>query len=186
MCVYVCFFLKIHVLKIVIERWFWELNMLIGSLVELHVGLHSCLCFSHLEKLVLKVSSTPPRYLAVCRASSAFSYRNPDSSSNTWWIDWEYFCLIDNFSIPSGSIEISPTSSTASRQLGRSIKILFLCLWFVPRYLFDTCICRCSVLSTPVSTPLDRSRSSVHALFFTCFAYFFYLCVYSILFLFFL
>ena len=37
--------------------------MLIGSLVELHVGLHSCLCFSHLEKLLLKASSTPPRYL---------------------------------------------------------------------------------------------------------------------------
>ena len=37
--------------------------MLIGSLVELYVGLHSCLCFSHLEKLVLKASSTPPRYL---------------------------------------------------------------------------------------------------------------------------
>ena len=37
--------------------------MLIGSLVEFHVGLHSCLCFKHLEKLVLKASSTPPRYL---------------------------------------------------------------------------------------------------------------------------
>ena len=34
--------------------------MLIGSLVELHVGLHSCLCFSHLEKLVLKAGLTPP------------------------------------------------------------------------------------------------------------------------------
>ena len=37
--------------------------MQIGSLVELHVGLHSCLCFSHLEKLVLKAGSTSPRYL---------------------------------------------------------------------------------------------------------------------------
>ena len=37
--------------------------MLIGSLVELHVGLHSCLCFSHLEKLFLKAGSTPSRYL---------------------------------------------------------------------------------------------------------------------------
>ena len=37
--------------------------MLIGSLVELHVGLHSYLCFSHLEKLLLKASSTPPRHL---------------------------------------------------------------------------------------------------------------------------
>ena len=37
--------------------------MVFGSLVELHVRLHSCLCFSHLEKLVLKVGSTPPQYI---------------------------------------------------------------------------------------------------------------------------
>ena len=60
MCVYV---FEIHVLKFFFERWFWELNMLIGSLAELHVGLHSCLCFLHLEKLVLKAGSTPPQYL---------------------------------------------------------------------------------------------------------------------------
>ena len=74
--------------------------MLFGSLVELHVGLHSCLCFSHLNKLLLKAGLTRPRYLAICRASSAFSYRNPD-----------------NFSTPSGSIEKAPISSTASRHL---------------------------------------------------------------------
>ena len=37
--------------------------MVFGSLVELHVGLHSYLCFSLLEKLLLKASSTPPRHL---------------------------------------------------------------------------------------------------------------------------
>ena len=37
--------------------------MVFGSLVELHVGLHSCMCFSLLEKLLLKASSTPPRHL---------------------------------------------------------------------------------------------------------------------------
>ena len=57
MCV--CFFLEIHVIKIIIKRWFWEINMLSGSLVELLVGLHSCLCFSHLEKLILNAGSTP-------------------------------------------------------------------------------------------------------------------------------
>ena len=62
--------------------------MLIGSLVELHVGLHSCLCFSLLEKLLLKAGSTPPRYLTVCRASLVFSYHN-----------------LDSFSTPGGSIE---------------------------------------------------------------------------------
>ena len=50
--------------------------MLIGSLVEVYVGLHSCLCFSLLEKLHFYVgstpSSTPPRHLVICRASQAF------------------------------------------------------------------------------------------------------------------
>ena len=58
--------------------------MLIGSLVELHVELHSWLCFSPLEKLVFKSGSTPPRYLLDTLLSvellKPFSYRNPDSS----------------------------------------------------------------------------------------------------------
>ena len=37
--------------------------MVFGSLLELHVGLHSCLHFSLLEKLLLKASSTPPQHL---------------------------------------------------------------------------------------------------------------------------
>ena len=72
--------------------------MVFGSLVELHVGLHSCLCFSPLEKLLLKASSTPPRYLAICQTSKAFSYRN-----------------LDNFSTPGGLIEKVLASSIASR-----------------------------------------------------------------------
>ena len=84
-----CFFLKIHVLKIVIKRLFWKINMLIGSLIELHVGLHSCLCFSHLDKLVLNAGSTPPRQLL-----------------DIWWIDREWFCILDSFSTPGGSIEL--------------------------------------------------------------------------------
>ena len=67
--------------------------MLIGSLVKLHVGLHSCLCFSPLEKLFSKCGSTPPRYLLDTLLSvellKPFSYRNPDSSL-----------------IPGGSIEL--------------------------------------------------------------------------------
>ena len=67
--------------------------MLIGSLIELHVGLYSCLCFSPLKKLVLKCGSTPPRYLLDTLLSvellKLFSYRNPDSSL-----------------IPGGSIEL--------------------------------------------------------------------------------
>ena len=74
--------------------------MLIGSLVELHVRLHSCLYFFTLEKLVLKSGLTPPRHLAVCRDSSAVSYRFPDRSS-----------------IPGGSIENALASSIASQHL---------------------------------------------------------------------
>ena len=91
--------------------------MLIGSLVELHVGLHSCLCFSHLEKLFLKASSIPPRYLPVCRASSAFSYRNPDISST-----------------PGGLIENASASLIASRHLLDRSRMLL-----PPRQLLDTC-----------------------------------------------
>ena len=76
--------------------------MLIGSSVELYVGLHSCLCFSHLEKLLLKAGSTPPRQLAIYRASYAFSYRNLTCTS-----------------IPGGSIEIGSVSSITSRWIDR-------------------------------------------------------------------
>ena len=99
-CVYV---FGIHVLKIVVERWFWELKMLIGSLVELHVWLHSYLCFSLLEKLFLSnldSFSTLPRHLAIYRV---------------------FQLLLIAISIASQqlgqSIEISSGSSIASRQL---------------------------------------------------------------------
>ena len=136
MCVF-----KILVLKIFIERWFWELNMLIGSLVELHVGLHSCLYFSHLEKLVLKAGSTPPRYLAVCRASSAFSY-----------------CNLDNFSTPGGMIEKVPISSIASRHLVDRSSFYSWFWWVVPCYILNALAVDDHFLtpsSTGVSIPLD-------------------------------
>ena len=99
--------------------------MLIGSLVELHVGLHSWLCFSPLEKLVFKSGSTPLRYLLDTLLSvellKPFSYRNPDSSS-----------------ILGGSVENAPASSIASRHL---VDRSSFCSWIwflVARYLLDT------------------------------------------------
>ena len=62
--------------------------MVFGSLVELHVWLHSCLCFSLLKKLILKACSTPSWHLF-----------------DTWWIDRESSCPLDSFSTPSGLIE---------------------------------------------------------------------------------
>ena len=96
--------------------------MLTRSLVELYVGLHSYLCFSPLEKLFWKAGSTPPRYLAICRASQAFfSYRNPDTSS-----------------IPGGSIENAPASSIASWHLVDRSSFCFWIWFFVARYLLIT------------------------------------------------
>ena len=80
--------------------------MLIGSLVELYVGLHSYLCFSSLEKLFWKAGLTPPRYLAICRASQAFFLTQSRHLLDTWWIDRESSCLLDSSSTPGGSIEL--------------------------------------------------------------------------------
>ena len=108
-----------------IERLFWEIFVLIGSLVELYVGLHSYLCFSSLEKLFWKACLTPPRHLLdtllFVELLKPFSYRNLDTSS-----------------IPGGSIEKVPVSLIASRPL---VDRSSFCSWFwcvVPRYLLDT------------------------------------------------
>ena len=106
MCVCVCV-LEILVLKIFwIERLFWEIFVLIRSLVELYVGLHSYLCFSHLKKLFWKAGSTPPRYLTIYRASQAFFLTQSRHLLDTWWINQESFCLLDSSSTPGGSIEL--------------------------------------------------------------------------------
>ena len=140
MWVCVCVY-GIIVLNIFVERWFWELKMLIGSLVKLHAWLHLYLCFSLLEKLFLTIS-TPPRHLAICRALKLF--------------------LITISKLPrqlGESIEKVPGSSIASRQLvDRSSFFSYLCC-FVPRHLLDSCICQRFKLLTPfsidVSTPLS-------------------------------
>ena len=80
--------------------------MLIGSLVELYVGLHSYLCFSSLEKLFWKAGLAPPRYLAICRASQAFFLMQSRHLLHTWWIDRESSCLLDSSSTLGGSIEL--------------------------------------------------------------------------------
>ena len=80
--------------------------VLIGSLVEFYVGLHSYLCFSPIKKLFWKAGSTPPRYLDIYRASQAFFLTQSWHLLNTWWIDRESSCLLDNSSTPGGPIEL--------------------------------------------------------------------------------
>ena len=123
-CVCMCVF-RIYVLKIVVERWFWELKMLFGSLVELHTWLHSYLCFSLLEKLFLSNLDTSLT-LGYLSSFSSSSYRNLDSFSTTRWIDQDFFWILDSFLTASGSIELP----------------LAFC-WFVPRQILDSCIYRC-------------------------------------------
>ena len=83
--------------------------MLIGSLVKLDVGLHSCLCFSHLEKLLLKAGSTPPRYLLnslLFVELPMFFLSQSRLHLDTWWIDRDWVCILDSFSTPGGSIKL--------------------------------------------------------------------------------
>ena len=102
--------------------------------------IHVCVFYS--RKTGFKKWLDTSWHLSVCRASQAFSYRNPDTSST-----------------PSGSIEKAPASSIASWHL---VDRLSFCSWIwcvVPRLLdtlaiddhfldtyldsfLDTCICR--------------------------------------------
>ena len=140
LCVCVCV-LEILVLKIFwIERLFWEIFVLIGSLVELYIGLHSYLCFSHLEKLFWKVGSTPPQYLAICRASQAFFLTQSRHLLDIWWIDRESSCLLDRSSTPRGSIEflflnLILCCSIPSRYL--SCQALLKGLYILPSWFFS-------------------------------------------------
>ena len=136
MCV--CVF-WIHVLKIAVEWWFWEVNMVFESLVELHAWLHSYLCFSLLEKQFLSNldTSSTPGYL-----SRFFSF----SLSQSWYlldnfsIHRESFCLLDSFSITVRSIEVC---SIAARHLSISRDPLACIVFHTQHDIFfailDTC-----------------------------------------------
>ena len=119
--------------------------MLIGSLVELHVGLHSCLCFSPLEKLVLKYGLTPPQYLLDTLLSvellKPFSCRNPDSSS-----------------ILGGLIENAPAFLIASWHLVDQSSFCSWIWFLVARYLLDTSAVDKHFLDTYLDSFLDTSR----------------------------
>ena len=84
--------------------------------------MHSCLCFSLLEKLILKASSTPLLHLAICQASKLFFLSQSRHLLNTWWINQESSCPFDSFSTLGGSIEphllcLMFCTSTLSRHL---------------------------------------------------------------------
>ena len=148
--------------------------MLIGPFVELHVGLHSCLCFSHLVKLVLKAGLTPPRYfldtllsvellqlflIAFLIASRYLVDRSrkllpPRQLLDTWWIDRASVLGSDELFLDTSSIpQLLMAISLIPSQIAISIPL-------------DTCIYRALlriyifVLRDPIlisSISLDQS-----------------------------
>ena len=101
--------------------------MVFGSLVELHVGLHSCLCFSLLKKLLLKANSRLPRHLldtllsvellklfhiAILIASRYLVDRSrkllpPRQLLDSWWIDRASVLASDGLFLNTSSIPVS-------------------------------------------------------------------------------
>ena len=153
--------------------------MLNGSLVKLLVGLHSCLCFSHLEKLVLNAGLTPPRYLldtllfvellqlfliATPTASRYLVDRSrmvlhPRQLLDTWWIDRASIIgsvrlFLDTSSIPQLSTTFFSTPSSTNISIP-----------------LDTCICRDLLLALfklPVRSETHFTRSL--SLYFSVFS----------------
>ena len=139
----VCVF-GIHVLKIGVKRWFWKVYMVFGSLVVLHIWLHSYLCFSLFEKMFLKACSTPPRHLATCWASKLFFLSQSRHLLDTWWIDRESSCLLDSFST-ARSIDRASIRDMVLCSSTHAWHLHLLMAIFLDTYLdrlLDTFICR--------------------------------------------
>ena len=116
------------------ERFIWCLDLWLCFMFDcIHVLFFSS--WKTIFKSLLDTSSTPGYLLSFL---DFFSYHNLDTSLT-----------------PGGSIKKVPVSSIASRQLGRSIELLFLIWWVFPRHLhLLTAICS-TPTSIDVSTPLD-------------------------------
>ena len=102
--------------------------MVFGSLVVLHVGLHSYLCFSLLEKLLLKVARHLLYTWLSIELPHFFSYRKSRHLLDTWWIDQESSCLLDSFLTARSINQVSMLdmvgySSTFARHLHLSTTI---------------------------------------------------------------
>ena len=91
-------------------------------------------------KSCLDTSSTPPRYLAIYRASQAFFLTQSQHLLDTWWINRESSCLLDSSSTPGGLIELL------------FLKLILCCS--IPQLLTTTFSTPPSIVS---STPPDTS-----------------------------
>ena len=117
------------------ERLLYWLDYWLSCILDC---IHVCVFFT-LEKLVFKkwldTSSIPPQHLAVCRDSSAVSYRFPDRSS-----------------IPGGSIEKAPASLIDPWYLVDRSSFCSWIWWVVPQYLLDTSVIDKHFLDTYLDT----------------------------------
>ena len=104
-CVLEILVLKIFKLRDYFERFLCWLDHWLSCMLDC---IHICvflLSKNYFEKLA-RTSSTPPRYLAICRASQAFFLTQSRHLLDSWWIDRESSCLLDSSSTPSGSIDL--------------------------------------------------------------------------------
>ena len=91
-----------------VERCFWEIKMLFGSLVELHGWLHSYLYFSLLEKLFFKQSLQliDSFWHLAYLSSSLVSFNHILNSFSIALQSIEKVCLLDSCLIAPWSIEL--------------------------------------------------------------------------------
>ena len=190
MCVF-----RIYVLKTAVKRWYWEVYMVFGSLVVLHVWLHSCLCFSS-QKTVFKSflnTSSTPGYLSSFQAFFLIAISTPPRHR---WINRESSCLIDSFSTArsidrASVLDMLGCSSTLARHLHLSTAIFstacsiplytYICQDLLMAYIISSCdpqlisvdlSLNTSVFSTPKPLSLTpifflKVSSSFFNIFFT-------------------
>ena len=151
--------------------------MLLGSLVELHVWLHSYMCFSLLEKRFLSnlnTSSISPHHLAFCRALKVFSYRNLDRFSTAGGsIEFLFLCLcfVSQHLYLSTLFFSTPTLTDGSTPFDTSI-----CQELIRSYIFslrDPVITSSISLDLSASIPLPNTMSLTPNLFPSDFSSFF-------------
>ena len=95
------------------ERFLCKLDHWLSCMLNC---IHICV-FLLLKNCFGKAGSTPPRYLAICRASQAFFLTQSQHLLDIWWINRESSCLLDSSSTPGGLIEKALASPIAPRHL---------------------------------------------------------------------
>ena len=126
---YVCVF-GIYVLKIVVERWFWELKkcLLDPWLSCMLDCIHICV-FPFLKNYFQAIST-----LGYLSRFSTSSYRNLDSFSTVRWINRDFFWILDSCSIDRGWLLFDSISTPLDPS--RFFFSFFACIVFYMFFIF--------------------------------------------------